>query len=297
MRSFIRKILLNNYLLSEHLMKPKTGVIILTFNRLNLLKITICKVLAQTSQLAEVLVVDNNSTDGTREYLNSLDTVSTLYLDDNSGPAGGFYEGIKYFAEKSSVDYVWMMDDDFFPFDSCLRILLENTNEETVVFPYVREKDFAFRQQPGWWGVLVPMKIIREVGYPRKELFFWSEDTEYLQVRIYHQHKYPLKWVSAAKGVHFTKRETNHRKPWRYYYEIRNSIYSRLYVKDRTFRRLYKLFRSWIKLFGNILFKENDRVEKMRWFLLGTVHGFRKKLGKTIDPSGGNLKTGKSLKT
>lgn len=280
----------NNELIKKKAMKPKIGVIILTFNRLNLLKIAICKVLAQTTTIDEVLVVDNFSTDGTRDYLDSLETVTKLYLDENSGPAGGFYEGIKFFSESSSVDYVWMMDDDFFPFDSCLQILLENTDERTVVFPYTREKDFAFRQQPGWWGVLVPMKIIKHVGYPKKELFFWSEDTEYLQVRIHQQHKYHLKWVSAAKGVHFTKREINHRRPWRYYYEIRNSIYSRLYVKKLTVRRLYKLCRSWVKLFGTIIIKENNRPEKMKWFLLGTVHGFTKKLGKTIDPKDGLIK-------
>ena len=265
-------------------MGSKTGVIILTCNRLQTLKITLCKVMAQTHYPHEILVVDNNSKDGTKEYLNSLDSISTIYLEENTGPAGGFYEGVKYFAENSTVDFVWMMDDDFFPFDSCLEILLENTNENTVVFPFIREKDFASRRQPGWWGVLVPMQIITHVGYPRKDLFFWSEDTEYLQARINHKYKYPLKWISSAKGVHFTKRETNYRQPWRYYYEIRNSIYSRLYIKERTLLRFYKLLRSWIKLFGNIIIRENNKREKMKWFLKGTIHGFTKKLGKTIDP-------------
>lgn len=265
-------------------MKPKVGVVILSFNRLNLLKITLCKVLSQTYGLEEVLVVDNNSTDGTRDFLNSKKNISKLFLDHNSGPAGGFYEGVKYFAENSSVDYVWMMDDDFFPFNSCLSILIQSANKETVLFPYVREKDFAFRQQPGWWGVLVPMTIIRRVGYPRKELFFWSEDTEYLQARIHQKYNYSLKWISAAKGVHFTKRETNYRLPWRYYYEIRNSIYSRLYIKRTTPLRLYKLMRSWIKLFSNIVLKEDHKRLKLKWFFIGTFHGFTKKLGRTISP-------------
>lgn len=234
--------------------------------------------------MTEVLVVDNNSSDGTKEFLETMDMVTKLYLDENSDPAGGFYERIKYFAEKTSVDYVWMMDDDFFPFNSCLEILLENINPETVVFPYVREKDFASRKQPGWWGVLVPMNIIKKVGYPKKELFFWSEDTEYFQVRMYHQNKFSLKWIPSAKGVHFTKRVKDHRQPWRYYYEIRNSIYSRLYIKKITLRRLYKLLRSWIKLFGNILLNENNKWPKIKWFLIGTAHGFQRKLGKTIDP-------------
>ena len=264
----------------------KTGVIILTCNRLKTLKITLCKVMAQSHKPHEILVVDNYSEDGTREYLESLNNITTIYLEENLGPAGGFYEGVKYFAENTSVDYVWMMDDDFFPFDSCLEILLQNTDQGTVVFPYIREKDFASRRQPGWWGVLIPMTIIDHVGYPRKDLFFWSEDTEFLQARIQEKHEYPLKWVKAAKGVHFTKRVKNYRQPWRYYYEIRNSIYSRLYIKDRTMLRMYKLVRSWVKLFGSIIIKENNKAEKMKWFLKGTIDGFTKKLGKTIDPHG-----------
>lgn len=271
-------------------MDPKVGVVILTYNRLDLLKTTICKVLAQTLEPDEVLVVNNGSTDGTGEYLNTRKDLSVIHVDENSGPAGGFYEGIKYFAVNTAVDFVWLMDDDFFPSNSCLQILVENTNDGILVFPYVREKDFASRHQCGWWGVLIPMPVIKKVGYPRKDLFFWAEDTEYLQVRIHQKNNYPMKWIPAAKGVHFTKRETNYRQPWRYYYEIRNSTYTRIYLKEWTRRRAYKLFRSWVKLCGNVILNENKKGEKMKLLLLGSFHGVTKQLGKTIDP-----KTGKRL--
>lgn len=265
-------------------MDLKTGVVILTFNRLDFLKITLCKVLAQTHVPSDILVVDNNSSDGTREYLESLKGVKKKYLKENLGPAGGFHEGIKYFAENSDVDYVWLMDDDFFPFNSCLEILLKSVNSETIVFPFIREKDFASRREPGWWGVLIPMAIIEQVGYPRKEFFFWSEDTEYLLSRIRLKFKYKARWIPAAKGVHFTKRETNHRKPWRYYYEIRNMLYMRLYVRDKNLRRYYKMLKSWIILFGSILIKENNKIEKIKFFLRGTFDGVFKRLGKRIEP-------------
>ncbi|MDT0644590.1 glycosyltransferase family 2 protein [Zunongwangia sp. F363] len=265
-------------------MNKKTGVIILTYNRLDLLKITVCKVLAQSLKPSEILIIDNNSTDNTREYLNNLEGVTKIYLPDNTGPAGGFYEGVKYFAEKTDVDYVWMMDDDFFPFDSCLEILLENADKDHILFPYTREKDLAFRKQPGWWGVLVPMHIIDTVGYPMKEFFFWSEDSEYLLYRIREKYKFKAKWIQPAKGVHFTKRETNYRKPWRYYYEVRNMLYMRLYVRKPTARRYYKLLRSWTFLLGAIIIKETDKGPKFKLFIKGTMDGVTKKLGKTIDP-------------
>ncbi|WP_373056154.1 glycosyltransferase family 2 protein [Zunongwangia sp. H14] len=258
----------------------KVGVVILTYNRLHFLKICLCKVLAQTYDKMEVVVVDNNSKDGTREYLNEQEGVQKIFLKENSGPAGGFYAGIKYVTEELDVDYLWLMDDDFFPFNSCLENLIKNVNEDMMVFPYVREKNFATQRKPGWWGVLLPTQIIKKVGYPRMDLFFWSEDTEYLQARIIQKFKFRQKWVASAKGVHFTVRKTNYRQPWRYYYEIRNTIYSRLYIKETTGLRIYKLFKTWVKLFGNILLKENEKMEKMLWFFRGTNDGIFKKLGK-----------------
>lgn len=270
-------------------MKPKVGVVILTYNRLKLLKITLCKVLAQTNLPTEILVVDNNSIDGTREYLDSLETINKMYLEENLGPAGGFHEGIKYFAENTDVDYVWLMDDDFFPFNSCLEILLNSVNSETIVFPFIREKDFASRREPGWWGVLIPVPVIKQVGYPLKELFFWAEDSEYLLYRIRIKFKFKGKWIAAAKGVHFTKRETNHRPPWKFYYEIRNMLYMRLYIRDVSLKRYGKMMKSWVKLLGAITLKENNKKEKFKMFFLGTYHGIFKKLGKRVDPLSGKF--------
>ncbi len=265
----------------------KIGIVILTFNRLSLLKVTLCKVRAQSKQAYEILIVDNNSNDGTKRYLETIQDVNTIFLDQNLGPAGGFHYGIKHFSEKKNVDYLWLMDDDFFPSKYCLEELLKASNDSSIVFPYVREKDFKTRLSPGWWGVLIPIEIIEKVGYPIRELFFWGEDTEYLQHRINEIHKFPNRWISSAKGVHFTKRETNYRSSWRYYYEVRNTIYIRLYVKKTTLKRIYKLFKSWFFLLGGIILNEDNKTEKLKYFFIGSYHGLIKKTGKTLDPKSG----------
>lgn len=267
--------------------RKRVGVVILTFNRITLLKIAICKILNQSVLADEILVVDNASNDGTSDFLSSNKNITNLRLEENSGPAGGFYYGIKYFAEKKNIDYLWLMDDDFFPKNDCLEELLKVATPNALFFPYIREKDFKSKRDPGWWGVLLPLEIVKKVQYPNRDLFFWGEDTEYLKHRINEVYKFPSNWITSAKGVHFTKREKNARPPWRYYYEARNIIYVRIYVRKTSLNmpvRIYKAFKAWLFLLGGILYHENNKWKKLKFFLLGTFHGVFKKLGKTIEP-------------
>lgn len=265
----------------------KVGVVILTYNRLHLLKIALCKVKSQTYTNMQILVVDNCSDDGTIDFLESQNDIHTILLQENTGPAGGFYYGIKYFMQKKEVDYLWLMDDDLFPAKTCLENLLRATSANTVRYPYVREKDFKTRKHPAWWGVLISLEIVNKIGLPRRELFFWGEDTEYLKHRIEEVHQIPVEWVAAAKGVHFTKRTNVQRAAWRYYYETRNNLYIRLYVRKSTLnlaQRMFKAFKYWSFLLGGLLLKEDNKIKKLKLFFLGTFHGIFKKLGKKIDP-------------
>ena len=97
-------------------------------------------------ELAEVLVIDNASTDGTGEWLAGLDDrdpgddrptrpVLGRTLAENGGGAGGFHDGLAWAVERGA-DLVWLMDDDGLPDADCLARLL-------------REPDLDF------WGPLV----------------------------------------------------------------------------------------------------------------------------------------------
>ena len=267
--------------------KPLVGVVLLTHNRLNFLEIALCKVRRQSYTNMQILVVDNASTDETRKLLSAQKNINTLFLESNTGPAGGFYHGINYFVQKNEVDYLWLMDDDFFAAEDCLQNLLNKASYNIVNYPLVREKDFKTRKHPAWWGVLLPLKIVNLVGLPKKELFFWGEDTEYLKHRIEEVHQISVKWVSSAKGVHFATRGKNSRAAWRYYYEARNNIYIRLYVRRNNLnlpQRIFKAFKYWSFLLGGLLIKEDNKTIKLKFFLKGTYHGIFKKLGKTVDP-------------
>ena len=62
----------------------RIGVVIVTYNRIKLLKECITRVLNQTQTIDTVIVVDNNSNDGTRDYLDSLNDTSLTFCPINA---------------------------------------------------------------------------------------------------------------------------------------------------------------------------------------------------------------------
>src|SRR3990170_1109632 len=91
----------------------KIAAVIVTYNRIQLLKECINALHIQTRKLEEIIVVNNSSTDGTLEWLNSQKDLTTI-TQENSGSAGGFHTGIKAAYEKG-YDWIWCMDDDAEP--------------------------------------------------------------------------------------------------------------------------------------------------------------------------------------
>src|SRR5678815_933973 len=101
--------------------------IIVTLNRLEVLKTALSHILAQTQPPASIVIVDNNSNDGTVEFLESLngrDSTYCLFLESNIGYAGGIAEGIRYAKGIDSYEYFWIMDDDSFYKENTLADLL-----------------------------------------------------------------------------------------------------------------------------------------------------------------------------
>lgn len=117
---------------------PRVAAVVVTYNRLALLQ-RLLERLDSVPDLAEVIVIDNASTDGTGEWLAALDDreapdehrtvpVWARTLDRNRGGAGGFHAGLLDAVERGA-DLVWMMDDDGIPEPGCLKELLEHTGE------------------------------------------------------------------------------------------------------------------------------------------------------------------------
>lgn len=188
----------------------KICTVIVTYNRLGLLQNAIGALKYQTLG-STLLIVDNGSTDGTHEYLDSLKDVVVIH-QENLGGAGGFFTGLKFAAE-NGFEFAWIMDDDVLPDKDALRFLIEaydylSAHEEIgFLCSSVVDKEGNAANVPtintrrtkngysawnkylknGYVGVssatfvsvLIPTRIVFAVGLPFKEFFIWGDDTEY----------------------------------------------------------------------------------------------------------------------
>ncbi|THD76949.1 glycosyltransferase [Thalassobius vesicularis] len=92
--------------------------VVVTHNRLDKLKVTVARLLAEPAPLLQaVVVVDNVSTDGTGDWLATQDDPRLVVQTStaNIGGAGGFENGMKLAVERFDPDWLVVMDDDARP--------------------------------------------------------------------------------------------------------------------------------------------------------------------------------------
>lgn len=196
-------------IISESGATISVAAVVVSFNRRDLLQRVMEGIKAQTRQVDEIVVVDNGSTDGSREMLaaNFPDAV-VIESQQNTGGAGGFAKGISW-AIHGSFDYAWLMDDDAIPEPSCLELLAmpfigktgvdisftcpqvtdEHGNTGPRNYP-VLSTDFPdlYRFAEHSWlpvtaatfvGPLISLGVARQTHAPLEDFFIWHDDFEY----------------------------------------------------------------------------------------------------------------------
>lgn len=114
----------------------KIAVVLVTFNRLEKLKVALECYEKQNEHIEKMVVVDNHSTDGTIDYLKKWETEKgnftrkVLYLSQNTGGAGGFGSGMVEALKEIDnndleADWVLVSDDDAFPEQNALKKLVD----------------------------------------------------------------------------------------------------------------------------------------------------------------------------
>ena len=244
--------------------KSKTCAIVVTHNRLELLKQCITALYRQTLP-CEILVIDNASTDETERWLAEQKTLHDCMhfyrLLENLGGAGGFHTGMDL-AMKAGYEWLWIMDDDSIPNENALERLMDADHELAGAYgwlssralwkdgtlcrmniqrstPYRDIKDFEAHLIPSAMASFVSLFLRRDTvcsyGLPLKEFFIWTDDWEYTRRISRHL---PCYVCSESTVVHAMQRNTvvdittdsEERLP-RYRYAYRNDVY--LYRRER----------------------------------------------------------------
>jgi GT2 family glycosyltransferase len=281
-------------------MSRRVCAILVTYNRVDILKTALAHIRAQTLQPAFTIVVDNNSSDGTKEFLTSLtdkDHIHSMFLNSNIGYAGGIAYGMEYGLESKEFDYFWIMDDDSFPSNDTLSLLVNNmensdfdilgsngftirygTKKQIVSQNQMQEADFILID-----GAVIKRNVVSKVGAPSAKFFMMCEDYEYCKRLKKSGFKIGVINLDTVDRLHlggggkFTKNTL-----WRGYYHSRNHLL------------ILRQYFSMMSLFGYMVTQAKfivaaavlapDRFQRVKFRLLGIWHGLRGIDGKTLDP-------------
>lgn len=280
-------------------MSEKVCAIIVTWNRLETLKTALAHILDQTLPPAAIVIVDNSSTDGTREYLATLqqDPIHCLYLDSNTGSAGAIAVAMQYALSLNAFDYCWVLDDDTFYEPKALRELVDNIRHSSfdllglhgarIRFGKKHPLDPAMTLQPADYalidGALISTAAIRKAGVVDEKFFMMCDDHEYCMRLKKHGYTIGVLRNGADNRLYlggqgrFTKATL-----WRGYYSARNHLL------------IIKKYFSVINLLGYLFLQAKlllaaamlapDRSQRVKFRLMGIWHGMRGIGGKTLDP-------------
>jgi GT2 family glycosyltransferase len=115
------------------------AVVVVTYNRADLLARMLDGLVAQTYRPEAMIVVDNASGDHTAEVLAREDLpLQVIRSEENVGGAGGFRIGMEA-AYAGGWDRIWLMDDDVVPAPDCLATLMAVDPELSDCLMCVRE--------------------------------------------------------------------------------------------------------------------------------------------------------------
>lgn len=276
----------------------KVAGIVVTYNRKMLLLENIEALLKQTQKtLLSVIIIDNNSTDGTKEaLLPYIESGRIIYVNTgkNLGGAGGFHYGIRYAAEHD-FDYIWVMDDDCIPNETALEALLAASNKLNGQYGFLASKvlwknrdicKMNVQRSSLWHNVndwttplvpvimssfvslFIPVNVVREFGLPIKEFFIWTDDWEFTR-RI--SRKLPCYLVNNSVVIHKSKSNFGANiateeadRLDRYNYLYRNDVC--LYRREGFEGFLYESLRiglHTLKVMMNAHDKKADRIKKI----------------------------------
>lgn len=288
------------------------AAVIVTYNRIEKLKVALESYEKQTLLPEYIIVVNNCSNDSTKSYLEKWqeesDKIKKIVINttENLGGSGGFYVGQEE-ALKLDVEWIYIADDDAYPeeryFENINKFILNYTTDNiAVVCGKVKQNNNYENEHRAiitnawkinfyrglknsdynndaiqidlvsYVGILINKKALEKVGLVNKDYFIWQDDIEH-SLRLKNYGK--LFCLSDTSILHDA--DNNHYGlSWKTYYFYRNRV--NLIKKHFGFKALILIFILAIKAILCPL-KGKSLVEvKMR--LIAIKNGLFNKLGK-----------------
>ncbi len=152
---------MNNNLKHKIKYPSQIAAVIVTYNRLELLKKVVNGLRQQTRKINQIFVINNSSTDGTLEWLNAQSDIITI-TQPNTGSSGGQYTGAKA-AYEAGYEWIWQMDDDVVADEKCLENLLKYCKSDLVVTPARLEYNKPIRYDIVKMNLTNPLKGLNAV--------------------------------------------------------------------------------------------------------------------------------------
>jgi rhamnopyranosyl-N-acetylglucosaminyl-diphospho-decaprenol beta-1,3/1,4-galactofuranosyltransferase len=284
----------------------KVIALVVTYNRQQLLSECIMALRNQTRKPDAILVINNGSTDGTEQWLQSQSDL-VFITQKNTGSGGGFSTGINW-AYKQGYSWIWCMDDDGYPKEDALEKILDPETDllclrncavinkedkktfvwKTKHYASIDEVDIKLIKGIGhpFNGTLIHRNIVERVGIPKPSLFLWGDESEYY-CRITKKNKIPVYTIADSIHYHpaaiFTyKQDWDYRSCWKMYYYVRN----RFHVQQSTFSTKIVAFLNYccflVAMMGVVLvYQKTDKLKKMGFILWPATDALRNNLTAT----------------
>lgn len=291
-------------------MSEKIAALVVTYNRKQLLLECIDALLKQTYEQLDIWIIDNASTDGTKGELQQfIEQRKIVYHNtgQNLGGAGGFNFGIRLLAQQDYA-HIWIMDDDTIPQNDALEQLVLTIDNLNGEFGFLassvlcEDGTFCKMNNPGilrntllnqgyknlrkgicqveyasFVSILIPVKVVKEVGLPIKEFFIWKDDYEYT-TRI--SEKYTCYYSANSEVIHKIKSNmmpniANDSKERidRYFYEYRNGYY--VVRRKKVKAKLFYLLNILKAIKSIITTSDNYKIRRIKVVICGFFAGMR----------------------
>ena len=286
----------------------KVAAVVVTYNRIDLLKQCVEALLKQNYP-CDILLVNNNSTDGTEEwaisYSQNHGSIKYKNTGANLGGAGGFNFGMRW-AVEAGYEFVWVMDDDCISYEDTLEELMNAdqildgnygwlssvalwkdkkvcmmnrqkihesfyTHIELIQYGLVQAKQATFV------SLLLNVSTIKKVGLPIKEFYIWGDDIEYTR-RIAIRHGEHCFIVGKSNVLHLMDSNSGSNialdrkeRISRYNYAYRNENY--LYRKEGVKGLLYYLGKCGLNLIRVLRYANDAKIKRCYVILSCMVKG------------------------